>query len=106
MKIKYLFSCLILALLLTAFTGEKPVKDCQCKNISLYGKVRIVEHHADFKVRIVEHQADLHVQKVEHHPNACGRWQFVDHHEDFSVQFVDHHQDFSVKYVSHHPGTP
>jgi hypothetical protein len=69
MKLKTLFSCLILAFLLTSFTGETPIKDCKCNSISLYGKVRIVEHHADFKVRLVEHHADLHVQKVEHHPN-------------------------------------
>jgi hypothetical protein len=106
MKLKYLFSCFILVFLLAAFTGENNITDCKCNGTPLYGKVRVVEHHADFKVRIVEHHADLHVQKVEHHANDCGRWQFVEHHEDFSVQFVNHHQDFSIKYVSHHPGIP
>jgi hypothetical protein len=83
---------------------QKPVKDCRCKDTQLYGKVKIVTHHADFDVQIVEHHADLHVLKAKSNPNRCGIWQFVEHHPDFTVRLVEHHPDFTVKYVEHHPG--
>lgn len=58
------------ALLIVALTfiSASPIKDCRCKGKPLYGRVKIVEHHADFNVRVVEHHADLHVKLVNSHP--------------------------------------
>jgi hypothetical protein len=103
MKLKYLFTCFILVILLASFSGEG-ITNCKCKDIPLYGKVKIVEHHEDFKVRLKTSDADLYVQTVEHHPNECGKWQFVSHHEDFSIRLVEHGEDFSIRYVTSNPG--
>ncbi|MGL4908767.1 MAG: hypothetical protein ACRC9X_05220 [Bacteroidales bacterium] len=84
----------------------KPIENCQCNGKPLYGRIKFVEHHADFKVRIVQQHADLHVRQVKSHPTTCGLWQVVDHHPDFTVQIVEHHADFSIKYVEHHAGKP
>ena len=94
-----------LLMLLLLCTASKPVsKDCKCNDIPLYGRVKFVEHHADFRVRQVEHHADLHVRIVKDHPNSCGLWRVVEDHPDFTVQWVEHHEDFSVRVVEHHPG--
>jgi hypothetical protein len=106
MKLKYIFTCLVLAILLLSFNGENNITDCKCKGISLYGRVKVVETHADFNVRIVEQHPDLRVQKVSGFANECGRWQFVETHPDFTVRFVKTHPDFDIIYVSSHPGIP
>lgn len=95
-----------IALLVIALTfiSASPINDCRCKGKKLYGRVKIVEHHADFDVRVVEHHADLNVRLVDSHPNSCGQWQIVTSHEDFSVRIVDSHEDFSIKFVDSHPG--
>lgn len=98
-----LFGLLAASLLLAS---SAPLTGCRCKGIPLYGRVRVVDHHADFLVRVVEHHADLHVKKVSSHPDRCGLWQFVDSHPDFTVRFVDSHEDFSIRFVDHHPGRP
>ena len=85
-----LFGLLAVSLL---FASSAPLTGCRCKDIPLYGRVRVVDHHADFLVRVVEHHADLHVKKVSSHP-------------DFTVRFVDSHEDFSIRLVDHHPGRP
>jgi hypothetical protein len=89
---------LILALIGLAFVpADKPINsDCSCKGIKLWGKVRVVEAHEDFKVRISVH-SDLKVRITEH-TNKCGEWNFVDTHEDFSIRFVDAHEDFKIEY--------
>lgn len=70
----------------------------------LQGKVKIVEHHADYKVKFVEHFPDLKVQFVEHFPDDPGKWKLVEHHADFTIQIVEHHEDFRVQVVEHFPG--
>jgi hypothetical protein len=97
---------LFIALCFIFSASGDPVKDCRYKGIPLYGRVKIVTHHADFDIRIVENHADLHVKRVKDHPDECGLWQFVEDHPDFTVRIVEHHPDFTVKYVSHHPGMP
>lgn len=87
------------------FSAATPVADCQCKGIVLYGRVRVVRYNADFKVKVVEYGADLNVEKVAYAPNRCGKWQFVEHSEDFTVQFVDYGEDFTVQYVEYKAGT-
>jgi hypothetical protein len=101
---KNLIIIIIAIMCLSMTAGDSPVKDCKCKDIPLYGGVKIVEHHPDFTIKKVEHHADLHVLLVEHHPDDCGRWQFVEHHPDFTIKFVEHHPDFTVKFVEHYPG--
>lgn len=81
-------------------------KDCRLNGKTLQGKVRIVEHFADFKVKRVTSFPDLKVQVVENFPDSCGKWKFVKHFPDFTVQFVDHFPNFTVKYVDHFPGVP
>lgn len=95
--------------LLAVFCGSlvlaaTPIRECKCKGIALHGRVQVVTHHPDLKVQVVTHHADLHVRKVTHHPDACGEWQFVDSHPDFTVQFVDSHADFTIQWVDSYPG--
>ena len=89
-----------------SFSMDTPVKDCKCKGIPLKGKVKIVDHFADFDVQVVDHFPDLKVKKVDHFPDECGEWQYVDHFPDFTIRYVDHFPDFKIKFVEHFPGTP
>jgi len=90
---------MIVALLLfTLFSINTPIHNCKCKDIPLYGRVKVVESHADFLVMIVENHADFEVKKVTYHPKSCGEWRFVDSHPAFTIQFVDSHEDFKIKY--------
>ncbi len=73
---------------------------------ALHGKVKVVEHFADYTVKIVPHFPDLKVQWVEHFPDAPGKWQRVEHFPDFTVQFVEHFPDFTIQLVEHFPGLP
>ena len=65
----------------------------------IYGKIKIVDHFADYKVQVVENFADLHVQIVDHFPNSVGKWQLVEHFPDFKIQIVTSFPDFKIKYV-------
>ncbi|MEG2276680.1 MAG: hypothetical protein RSA53_05525 [Odoribacter sp.] len=100
---KPLFIILITALLCAS---AKPITDCKCAGKPLYGRVKIVEHHADFDVQVVEHHADLHVKKVTTDSRTCGEWRFVTDHPDFTIRIVKDHPDFKIRYVEHHPGKP
>lgn len=86
--------------------GSKIGADCTFQGKKLYGKVKVVEHFADFKVKVVEHFPDLNVQVVEHFPDSCGKWQFVEHFPDFTITYVEHFSDFDIKKVQHFPGLP
>lgn len=97
----YFVLAIVSWLLLSAAT---PITDCRCNDIALYGKVRVVRYNADFKVKVVDYNADLHVEKVDYAPNRCGKWQFVDYDEDFTVQFVDYGEDFTIQYVDYRAG--
>jgi len=90
----------------TLLVVASPVRECKCKNIPLFGCVKVVNsQHADFRVRVVDSQhADLRVKTVSSSPRSCGEWQFVDSHPDFTVRFVDSHADFTIRYVEHHSG--
>ena len=89
--------CLSCAALLAQDSGK--IKDCKCMGISLHGRVKVVEAHADFRVKVVDAHPDLKVKKVGYNSNRCGEWRFVDNHPDFSVRFVDAHEDFKIQYV-------
>jgi hypothetical protein len=80
--------------------------DCTLNGKKLYGKVKVVEHFADFKVKVVENFPDLNVQTVEHFPDSCGKWQFVENFPDFTITYVEHFPDFQIKKVQHFPGRP
>jgi hypothetical protein len=85
--------------------GDEPItSDCACKEIRLYGKVKIVEHFPDFKVQVVEHFPDLKVKIVDNFPDECGEWELVDNFPDFKIQFVEHFPDFKIQFVDHFPG--
>lgn len=70
----------------------------------VFGKIKFVDHFADYKVKIVEHHEDLRVEYVEHFADEPGKWEVVEHHEDYKIEVVEHHEDFSVKMVEHFPG--
>ncbi len=73
---------------------------------TIHGRIKVVEHHPDYRICVVHHHPDLRVRWVEHHADAPGLWLRVDHHPDFSIQIVEHHADFTVQWVDHHPGLP
>jgi hypothetical protein len=79
---------------------ESRIKDCKFRNKNLYGRVKIVTAFPDFRVKVVESFPDLRVMRVDAFADKCGKWKFVDAHEDFTVMFVDAHEDFSIKYVT------
>ena len=85
-------------------TASKPINHCKCNDIPLYGKVKIVEHFADFKVEEVDHFPDLKVKLVKQFPENCGEWQIVEHFPDFTITLVEHFPDFTIQYVEHFPG--
>ena len=72
----------------------------------LYGKVKVVSHHADYKVKVVSSFPDLRVKKVSSFADEVGEWQMVEQHADFTVQFVSYGEDFSIMYVDQFPGWP
>lgn len=79
-------------------------KACTYNNISLYGKVQIVDSFPDIKVKIVDTFPDLKVENVDTFPDECGKWQFVTAFPDFKVQFVDSFPDITIQYVTAFPG--
>lgn len=92
------------ALLFAGSTKPIDKERCSCKNIPLYGNVKVVDSFEDFSVKVVTSFEDLSVEMVTSAPKRCGEWRFVNDHEDFSVKFVDSHEDFSIKYVNSFPG--
>ena len=100
---KKYFILFLLCLLPTALKAEiNP--NCTYNGIPLYGRVKIVEHFADFRVKAVFFLPDLRVQQVSSFANSCGRWQLVDSFPDFTVQFVDVLPDFTIQFVESFPG--
>ena len=69
--------------------------DCTWNGIPLYGKVKIVNAFPDLKVKV-----------VSVFPDSCGKWQFVEHFEDFTIQFVDSFPDLKIQFVESFPGKP
>ena len=95
---------LLLCFFAVVFAQERrQITNCQFNGRALYGRVRIVTHHADFRVQIVSHNPDLRVQKVDNFPNRCGRWQIVDVFPDFTIQIVTHNPDFTIQIVDNFP---
>jgi|BioPla2DNA2_1021312.scaffolds.fasta_scaffold121444_1 hypothetical protein len=81
-------------------------ENCTCKGIPLYGKVRVMDNSfADFDVRITNGYPDLDVEVVKAFPNECGKWEFVEGFEDFTVRFVEGFEDFTIRFVDGIPGT-
>ena len=90
-----LLSCL--AALTTGSDGTaRPSKisaECTFRGHRLYGKIQIVERHADLKVRV-----------VERFPKRCGQWQLVERFADTKVRLVQRHPDVTIRYVERFPG--
>lgn len=103
---KHFSFIILIAIILTSFTSDKPIVDCKCEGIPLHGRVKVLEYNADFEVRVVRVHADLEVKKVTSLPLKCGEWQFVESSPDFTVRFVNANPDFTIRYVDVHPGTP
>jgi hypothetical protein len=97
---------LCVGLMLTMYGSGPITGDCRCNSVPLYGRVKVVEHNADFKVRIVTSFQDLSVQKVGAFPDKCGKWQFVESNADFTIQYVNSFSDFKIKFVDAFPGQP
>ncbi|MBP1673379.1 MAG: hypothetical protein H6Q25_1194 [Bacteroidetes bacterium] len=97
---------LLIAIILTSFTNDKPIVDCKCKGIPLHGKVKVVTAFPDFKVQTVTAFPDIKVKKVTCFPDDCGEWQFVDAFPDFTIQYVTAFPDFKVQFVEVFHGTP
>ncbi|MCQ2260347.1 MAG: hypothetical protein MJZ77_03025 [Bacteroidales bacterium] len=70
----------------------------------LWGRVRVVTSHPQFRVRVVTSHPDIYILRTSRTPESVGQWQFVDAFEDFTVQFVDAFEDFSIQYVDAFPG--
>ena len=87
---------------------EKITSDGYLKGIKLCGKVRVVEHNADFKVTLVNSNPDLRVEKVDRYPYKIGEWQFVDYNSDFTIEYVNdfNYYDLSIEFVNNYPGLP
>jgi len=84
---------------ITSFAFQSyPIQNCKCKGTLLYGRVKVVESHADFRVKVVDSHPDLEVKRVNYSPTTCGEWRFVDSHPDFTIQYVDSHEDFKIKF--------
>lgn len=64
----------------------------------LKGRVRVVTAFPDYRVRVVDHFPDLRVFKVKAFPSNCGEWQFVNAHEDFTIQYVDSFEDLTISF--------
>lgn len=95
-----------LALLLVLMTSSRDciTKDGYFRGKKLAGKVKVVDHYADFKVKVVNSYPDLKVKVKERYASSPGEWQFVDNYPDFTIQFVSGYPDFTIKYVSSYPG--
>ena len=83
----------ILAALMLACPAASLAGQCSAKGHRLWGKVKVVNAHADLKV-----------QKVSHFPDKCGKWQMVDNFPDFTIQFVNAFPDVKIQYVNAFPG--
>ena len=70
----------------------------------IYGKIKFVDHFADYKVKVVTNFADLHVQKVKSFSDKEGKWEIVESFPDYTIQLVDSFPDFTIKYVKSFPG--
>jgi hypothetical protein len=102
----YLMKTFLLLLFpVTMHSSVSPItKDCRCKGIPLYGKVKFVNSFPDFKIKYVSHFPDIKVKMVERFANECGKWQVVDNFPDFTVQVVNAFPDFTVRLVENFPG--
>lgn len=103
---KHYLIIVLLSFLCLSFTNDKPIVDCKCKGFPLHGRVKVVEHNADFDVKVIHVHADLNVKKVRSLPLTCGEWQFVESSPDFTIRFVSSHPDFTIRFVDVFPGTP
>ena len=101
---KYLiFFILILPL---RISGPTITDGCKCKDIPLFGYVRVVDSFEDFTVRVVDSFEDLDVDTNIRIPDTCGEWVFVKSHEDFTIRYVDSFEDFTIRFVNDFPGIP
>jgi hypothetical protein len=83
----------ILAALLLACPAPALAGQCSAKGHRLWGKVKVVNAHADLKVQV-----------VNSFPDKCGKWQMVNTFPDFTIQFVNSFPDVKIQYVNSFPG--
>ena len=83
-----LLAALALACPATSLAGQ-----CSAKGHRLWGKVKVVNAHADLKVQV-----------VNNFPDKCGKWQMVNNFPDFTIQFVNSFPDVKIQYVNAFPG--
>jgi len=81
-------------------TEEEPTR----RPCELHGKVKFVNHFADYKIKFVTVFPDARVKFVESFPDRPGRWKVVESFPDFTVQVVDSFPDFKVQVVDSFPG--
>lgn len=74
------------------------------KACHVYGKIKFVDHFADYEVKFVEHHPDLKVKYVDNFADESGQWQVVQFHEDYRIKAVEQNEDFTVKVVENFPG--
>ena len=98
---KVYLSAISIVFICLSFTADKPVNDdCTCKEIPLFGRVRVVSSYADFKVEVVTAFEDIKIDTTKTITNKCGQWQIVNDFPDFTVQFVNAFPDFKVRFVT------
>lgn len=86
-------------ILLFSFMNNNQINPCD-----LYGKVKFVSSHADYKVRIVNHHGRLRVKYMKNFADDPGEWQPVIFGEKFRVQIVRSGEDFTIQKVDNFPG--
>lgn len=92
---------LLLSILCLSPSRNVPSNICE-----IYGTVKIVESHAQYRVYITEdNDTDLFVKFVPAFANKPGKWQITTFDQDFSIQIVDNPgmADFRIR-VSAFPG--
>jgi len=90
---------LILAALLFISATTDKITDCMYNGKKLYGRVKVVSAHADFRVEVVDVGEDLRVRRVNGIASACGEWEFTDGIADFTIEYVTVGSDFRIRFV-------
>lgn len=102
---KSFIGCLIFALL-PLFVAREPIDrdSCTCKGIPLYGRVKIVTEHPNFRIQVTDDYPDIVVKIVYENSHNCCEWQIVEEYPDFTVQFVNDYPDFTVSFDDNSQG--
>jgi len=66
---------------------------------NITGRIKFVEHFADYKVAIVDTKPDLLVKIVDNATKNPSEWQIVANAPDIKIQIVENFPDFTIQFV-------